>query len=218
MAVVIAVYADWDGLPAPRRLGWLHANRTRGREVFEFEFDPKALSVPKLANPRLDPRLGLFEGRQPPAHQKPSPSIGTRIGEHTKVLVTLRRMLRPAVDLAELWSRIVFNVLVSNTDDHLRNHGFIMQPGKGWLLSEVYDMNPVASSNGLGLNISESDNSCDLDLVRSVAPYFRVDTKAAARIVERFTRVVRQWPKIAGHIGISARARDRMASAFRLAE
>jgi serine/threonine-protein kinase HipA len=131
--------------------------------------------------------------------------------------VVMEQAARPAADLEELWSRIVFNVLVSNTDDHLRNHGFIMQPGSGWLLSEVYDMNPVPVSSGLALNISESDNSCDLDLARSVAPYFRVNAKAAARIVERFTHVVRQWPVIAGHLGLSTRARDRMASAFRLA-
>jgi serine/threonine-protein kinase HipA len=67
MAVLIAVYADWDGLSEPLRLGWLHANRTRGREVFEFEFDRGALVRRELANPRLNPRLGLFEGRQHPA-------------------------------------------------------------------------------------------------------------------------------------------------------
>src|SRR6476620_4273373 len=50
------------------------------------------------------------------------------------------------------WSRIVFNLLVSNVDDHLRNHGFIMVPGKGWRLSEAYDMNPVPESHGLTLN------------------------------------------------------------------
>jgi serine/threonine-protein kinase HipA len=132
--------------------------------------------------------------------------------------VLIEEGARPAVDLRELWSRIVFNVLVSNADDHLRNHGFIMQPGVGWLLSEAYDMNPVATANGLALNISESDNACDLDLVRSVAPYFRVDAKTAAQIIERCSRVVKQWPKIAGHVGIGARARDRMAPAFRLAE
>ena len=75
-------------------------------------------------------------------------------------------------DLHQLWSRIVFNLLVSNTDDHLRNHGFILVPGKGWRLSEAYDMNPVPESHGLKLNISEADNAMDLDLARSVAPIF----------------------------------------------
>src|SRR3990172_5437008 len=67
MAVVIAVYADCDGLPEPLRLGLLHARRGPGREVFEFEFDSVALAHPVLVNPQLDPRLGLYEGRQHPA-------------------------------------------------------------------------------------------------------------------------------------------------------
>ncbi|MDP1734097.1 MAG: HipA domain-containing protein, partial [Sulfuritalea sp.] len=63
----IAVYADWDGLPDPLRLGWLHAQRTGRREIFEFEFDKVALGHPSLLSLRLDARLGLFEGRQHPA-------------------------------------------------------------------------------------------------------------------------------------------------------
>ena len=65
-------------------------------------------------------------------------------------------------DLRELWSRIVLNLLVSNSDDHLRNHGFIFVPGKGSALSDAYDMNPVPNSHGLKLNISEADNAMDL--------------------------------------------------------
>ena len=61
------------------------------------------------------------------------------------------------------------NALISNTDDPLRNHGFILVPGKGWRLSDAYDMNPVPESQGLKLNVSEADNAMDLDLARSVA-------------------------------------------------
>ena len=124
---------------------------------------------------------------------------------------------RTAVDLRELWSRIVFNQLVSNTDDHLRNHGFILVPGKGWRLSPAYDMNPVPGSTGLKLNISQADNALDLDLARSVAPYFRVGVKAAEAIIERSQAVVRQWPKIAARLGIATREQARMAAAFALA-
>jgi len=120
-------------------------------------------------------------------------------------------------DLRELWSRIVFNVLVCNTDDHLRNHGFILVPGKGWRLSEAYDVNPVPESQALKLNISEADNALDLDLARSVAPYFRVGLKAANGIIERSQLVVKQWRKIADQLGIPAREQERMASAFHLA-
>jgi serine/threonine-protein kinase HipA len=121
------------------------------------------------------------------------------------------------LDLQELWSRIVFNLLVSNTDDHLRNHGFIWQPGKGWRLSPAYDMNPVANAQGLKLNISGADNALDLDLARSVAPYFRLNTHVANEIIERSQRVVRQWPTIAKQLGISNREQERMAAAFQLA-
>jgi serine/threonine-protein kinase HipA len=422
MAVAIAVYADWDGLSEPLRLGLLHRSHGRGREVFEFEFDPVTLANPALANTHLDPRLGLYEGRQHPAqgsetfgvfadaspdrwgrllmrrrlereqraghvektvrlHESdyllgvhdtfrvgalrfrldsvgdfldnrhdvaappfvslraleaaslaierdednteadgdewlrmliaPGGSLGGArpkasvnapdghlwiakfpsardehdVGAWELIVHTLalgcklrvpeslaRRFANPHhtflvrrfdrteagrrlhfasamtltghkdgddastgasyleiarvlmehgahtnVDLRELWCRIVFNLLVSNTDDHLRNHGFIMMPGRGWRLSEAYDMNPVPGSYGLRLNISETDNSLDLDLARSVAPYFRVAAKTANEIIERSQSVVRQWPKIAGRLEVPARAYDRMASAFRLA-
>ena len=422
MAIVIAVYADWEGLPAPLRLGVLRAQRNAGRDIFEFEFDAAALAHRATVNLRLDPRLGLFEGRQhPPQGQEifgvfadaspdrwgrllmqrrlerekragqaaknarlhesdyllgvhdafrigalrfrlddtgdfldnrhgiaappfvqlreleaaslalerdadntaaagdewlrmliapggslggarpkasvvdpdghlwiakfPSVSDKHDVGAWEMVVHTLARSCglrvpeslarrfanrhhtflvqrfdrtpegkrmhfasamtltghqdgddasngasyleiarvlidhgaQTKADLRELWSRIVFNVLVSNTDDHLRNHGFILLPGKGWRLSEAYDMNPVPDSHGLKLNISEADNALDLDLARSVAPYFRVDANTANAIIERSGKIVKQWSKIATHMGISVREQERMAAAFGLA-
>ena len=422
MAVSIAVYADWLGLAEPLRLGMLHARRGAGREVFEFEFAAAALTHPAVKNLWLDPRLGLFEGRQHPAqshttfgvfadaspdrwgrllmrrrleraqragaagkavrlHESdyllgvhdafragalrlrpgddgdfldnrhgnaappfvqlrqlevaslalerdedntaaagddwlrmliaPGGSLGGArpkasvvdadgqlwiakfpsvrdehdVGAWELVVNTLaragglgvtsslaRRFASPhhtflvkrfdrtpagkrlhfasamtltghqdgddastgasyleiarvlidhgaqtRTDLRELWSRIVFNLLVSNTDDHLRNHGFILVPGKGWRLSAAFDMNPVPESHGLTLNISEADNTMDLDLALSVAPYFRVSKKDAAQTIARSRAVVKQWPKIAGSLRVPAREQERMASAFRLA-
>ncbi|VWX63305.1 Toxin HipA [Burkholderiales bacterium 8X] len=421
MSAAIAVYADWVSLEGPLRLGWLHARRGAGREVFEFGYDTAALRHAATRNLHLDARLGLFEGRQhpPQGHESfgvfadaspdrwgrllmrrrleraqraglasktarlhesdyllgvhdlyrsgalrfriddvgdfldnqhdaaappfvqlreleaaslalerdkdntataaddwlrlliapggslggarpkasvvdpdgqlwiakfPStrdehdvgawelvvqtlakgcglsvpPSLARRFGsrQHTFLVkrfdrtpsgrlhfasamtltghqdgddastgasyLELARVLvdhgsRTAPDLRELWSRIVFNLLVSNTDDHLRNHGFILEPGKGWRLSEAYDMNPVPGAEGLKLNISEADNALDLDLARSVAPYFRVSRKAADDILVRSQGVVRQWPKIANNLKIAAREQERMAPAFRLA-
>ncbi|MEJ8823266.1 HipA domain-containing protein [Variovorax humicola] len=124
---------------------------------------------------------------------------------------------RTVADLRELWSRIVFNMLVSNADDHLRKHGFILVPGKGWRLSDAYDMNPAPESQGLKLNISEADNAMDLDLARSVAPYFRVSKRLADEIVRRSQSVVKQWPKIADSLKVRAREQERMAAAFQLA-
>lgn len=123
----------------------------------------------------------------------------------------------PKEDLRELWSRIVFNVLVSNTDDHLRNHGFILVPGRGWRLSDAFDMNPVPDAHGLRLNISEHDNALDLDLVSSVAPYFRVSARTAREIITHGQAIVRQWRTIARALHLSMRACDQMAPAFRLA-
>lgn len=120
-------------------------------------------------------------------------------------------------DLIELWSRIVFNILVSNTDDHLRNHGFILIPGKGWQLSEAYDMNPEPQSDGLKLNISEHDNDMDLDLALSVAPYFRIKNKVAVEVIENMKSIVMQWSTIADSLGISSKEQEKMAPAFRMA-
>lgn len=85
-------------------------------------------------------------------------------------------------DLAQLWRRIVFSICVSNVDDHLCNHGFLLRP-EGWTLSPAYDMNPVATADGLELNISEYDNAQDLDLAKEVAPYFRMTAREAGEIV-----------------------------------
>lgn len=131
--------------------------------------------------------------------------------------VIINQGAQPNQDLRELWSRIVFNLLVSNTDDHLRNHGFLLEPGKGWRLSPAYDMNPVAQSAGLKLNISESDNAMDLDLALSVAPVFRISNSDALDIIRRCQQIVRQWPTIASKIGLSVREQNAMSSAFRLA-
>jgi len=419
--VTIAVYADWDGLPDPMRLGLLYAHRVRGRDVFEFEFDHEALTHPALTNVRLDARLVIGKGRQfpqqgadifglfadsspdrwgrllmqrrlereqragrrdlatrltetdyllgvhdayrvgalrfklndeggfldnqdgiaaPPFVQlreleeavrgfesddaapvgreeewlrmliapggslggaRPKASVadpngnlwiakfpsvrdGHDVGGWELVVHTLaqkcdlsvpesmaqkfaspyhtflvrrfdrreRRRLhfasamtltgrvdgddasvgasylelarvlidhgaQPAEDLQELWTRIVFNVLVSNTDDHLRNHGFILSPGRGWRLSEAYDMNPVPGSIGLKLNISEYDNALDLDLARSVAHLFRVSPADANDIIDRCKSVVAQWSTIATKLQLSRREQEHMADAFRLA-
>ncbi|HSV48124.1 MAG TPA: HipA domain-containing protein [Ramlibacter sp.] len=125
---------------------------------------------------------------------------------------------QPAADLKELWTRIVFNMLVSNTDDHLRNHGFILVPGKGWRLSQAYDMNPVPDAGGLCLNVSETDNARDLELARSVAGYFRVKKAVADEVIGRSRAVVSQWPVLAGRLGIPAREQEQMAGAFALGQ
>ncbi len=117
-------------------------------------------------------------------------------------------------NLKELWKRIVFYICVSNTDDHLRNHGFILTD-EGWVLSPAYDINPVESGSGLSLNISEDDNSLDLELAREVAVYFRIAAKEADNLIAAITSVVGRWRPIATSCGISKQEQERMATAFK---
>ncbi len=79
-------------------------------------------------------------------------------------------------------------------------------------------MNPVPEARSLTLNVSEVDNAIDLDLARSVAPYFRIAARDANEIITRSRAVVRQWRTIAGELPVSAREREHMADAFRLAD
>lgn len=116
-------------------------------------------------------------------------------------------------NLAQLWRRIVFNIAISNTDDHLRNHGFILSD-KGWILSPAYDLNPSIDKDGLALNIDMDNNALDYDLARSVGEFFRLDDKQMSRIIEEVVGVVKSWREIAKRIGISNRDQDIMAKAF----
>ncbi|ADV47752.1 HipA domain protein [Cellulophaga algicola DSM 14237] len=116
-------------------------------------------------------------------------------------------------DLKQLWRRIVFSICVSNTDDHLRNHGFLLTD-KGWILSPAYDINPVETGMGLKLNISEDDNALDLDLALEVAPYFRLEKEDAKIIIDEILAVISQWKKYATKFGISRLEQERKAEAF----
>ncbi|MEE8058169.1 MAG: type II toxin-antitoxin system HipA family toxin [Pseudomonadales bacterium] len=118
-------------------------------------------------------------------------------------------------DLAQLWRRIVFNIAVSNTDDQLRNHGFIYDHG-GWQLSPAYDINPVTPANGLHLNITDDDNSLDYGLAMEVIDYFRLSSSQAQTIMEEVLTSVGQWQQIAARIKISRSEQQRMAAAFNL--
>lgn len=117
-------------------------------------------------------------------------------------------------DLEELWRRIIFSICVSNTDDHLRNHGFLLTP-EGWVLSPAYDINPVENSSGLSLNITENDNALDLELATSVAPFFRLSAKKSGEIMEEVCTAVSKWRSIAKKYGLSNSECDLKANAFR---
>jgi serine/threonine-protein kinase HipA len=128
----------------------------------------------------------------------------------------IRSGARTSADLEQLFRRIVFSLCVSNTDDHLRNHGFLLQKD-GWALSPAFDMNPDPHGSGLRLNISESDNAMDLDLAREMAPFYRISSKEAREIVGEVIAVVCQWREVARAHSIQSSEQDRMRGAFTLA-
>ena len=116
-------------------------------------------------------------------------------------------------DLKELWQRIVFNIFVSNTDDHLRNHGFILTD-KGWILSPAFDINPNEDGAGLSLNISFDDNSLDLDLALEVADYFRLTNEDASKIIEGIKKSVTKWRSVANKYQLPKSEQELMAKVF----
>jgi serine/threonine-protein kinase HipA len=120
-------------------------------------------------------------------------------------------------DLEQLWRRIVFYICVSNTDDHLRNHGFLLRE-RGWVLSPAYDVNPVATGGGLALNISGDDNSQSLELARSVAPVFRVSEEKADAIIDEVVGAVRGWMELAQQLKLPLREISVMKNAFEKAK
>lgn len=123
----------------------------------------------------------------------------------------------PKKDLQELWRRIVFNMAVSNTDDHLRNHGFILT-NEGWKLSPVYDINPNADGDVLSLNVDENSNLIDFELAINVARLYEVQEKCALEEVKEIKNIVESnWRKLAQQYGLSRREAEGMAPAFDMA-
>lgn len=118
-------------------------------------------------------------------------------------------------DLKQLWRRMIFNILISNTDDHLRNHGFILTP-KGWRLSPAYDINPSTEKEGLSLNIDTNINSLDIDLAKSVGQYFRLNANEMNDIVNEVRKSVSKWQAVAKEIGITKNEQVVMGGAFRI--
>lgn len=212
----IAVYADWEGLrgpqypPAPRdKFGVFDDSSPDrwGRNLMDRRFD------------RTDTGQRLhFASAMTMTGHSDGDDASTGVSYLELAEVIMGHGAQPNADLRELWSRIVFNILVSNTDGHLRNHGFILVPGKGWKLSQAYDMNPVAHADGLKLNITDADNALDLELAREVAAYFRLNLQEADATIEEFRSIVGQWRVVAQQVGLSASEQDRMAGAFRLAD
>ncbi|MEM8898740.1 MAG: HipA domain-containing protein [Bacteroidota bacterium] len=121
---------------------------------------------------------------------------------------------RPRQDLAQLWRRIVFNIAVSNTDDHLRNHGFLLS-NDGWVLSPAFDLNPSTEKNGLALNIDLHQNDLDFELAFEVGMYFQLDRKEMSTILGEVKNVIKNWEEVAYRMDIPKKEQSLMSSAFR---
>ncbi len=121
---------------------------------------------------------------------------------------------QPKKDLQELWKRIVFSIAVTNTDDHLRNHGFLYNDKK-FYLSPMYDVNPINEGMGLSLNIDQNNNSLDFDLAISVSKFFGIKEDEASKCVAFVKENVKQWKNIAQKFGLSRQNIADMEICFR---
>jgi serine/threonine-protein kinase HipA len=124
----------------------------------------------------------------------------------------------PAVnaDLRELWRRIVFTILISNTDDHLRNHGFLRKSTAGWSLSPVFDLNPnpEGAAKQLATAIDEHNPEASLATALNVAGLFRLSEADAHQIVDELSTVTARWQEVARAMGLATPELQRLAPAF----
>jgi serine/threonine-protein kinase HipA len=123
----------------------------------------------------------------------------------------------PKDDMRGLWRRIVFSILISNTDDHLRNHGFLYAGPDGWRLAPAYDLNPVPTDikpRVLTTAIDLEDATASLERALEVAEYFEIDAATANAIAAEVGQATTAWHTVAADLGLSSSEIDRMASAF----
>ena len=120
-------------------------------------------------------------------------------------------------DAHALYRRVAFNVLVSNVDDHLRNHGFLRVDKSGWTLSPAYDLNPVPAdlkARVLTTNIDLEEGTCSIDLLEASADYFALSLNEARAILKDVATATSSWRTVARQVGATAAEIHRMATAF----
>ena len=124
---------------------------------------------------------------------------------------------RAKEDSHSLYRRVVFNVLISNVDDHLRNHGFLWLGRNGWSLSPAYDLNPTPTdlkARILTTNIDLDEGTCSLDLLESASEYFDLKLSAARAVIKEVALATSRWRIVAKKVGLQRSEIDRMSSAF----
>jgi serine/threonine-protein kinase HipA len=188
--------------------------KTAGIQVPKFRLE-HVLKKPVLLLERFDrngsarvPFMSAMTALSADDHQSRS---------YTDIVDTIRREgSRVTDDLRELWRRLVFNILVSNTDDHLRNHGFL-RAVEGWRLAPAYDLNPTPTDVGPrahSLGISDTDGAASFDGALGVCPLFGIGKAEAKTIAREVTAAVRTWRTVAARFGLKPRDLERMESAF----
>ena len=183
--------------------------------------------VPPLHLERVDDRPVLLLGRFDRAGCKRIPFLSGMaalgaLDHQTRSYLELVDFLRqhgaqPLQDMHALWRRIVFSVLISNVDDHLRNHGFLHRQGCGWALSPAYDLNPTPAdihSRTLQTAINLDDDAASLRLALDVAPYFEMDDAVARATIAKVAETTANWRRVAMRYGLPSAEATRMASAF----
>lgn len=121
---------------------------------------------------------------------------------------------KPKDDIIQLWKRIVFGMAVSNTDDHFRNHGFLLTES-GWVLSPMYDVNPDIFGEYLSLNVDTDNSKIDLNLAIEASKYYGIMKKDAVILADEIIHTVDDnWRALAGRYGISRSETERMSPAF----
>jgi serine/threonine-protein kinase HipA len=124
---------------------------------------------------------------------------------------------QPRHDLKQLWRRIVFGVLINNTDDHLRNHGFLYQAANGWVLSPAYDLNPMPvdlAPRALTTAIDLDDPTASLKLVLSTAVDYGLSKERGVAVIQEVVAALEGWVAVAKACGLKNSQIERMRSAF----
>jgi serine/threonine-protein kinase HipA len=138
------------------------------------------------------------------------------MGSYLEIAEVIMRLSPNATsDLHELWRRIAFSILISNFDDHLRNHGFVRTSTAGWELSPAFDLNPDPQhTRELHTAITFDDFDANLDVLMSVAPEFRLPEDEARTILSEVSSATRRWASVARDAGATDQDIESMAPAF----
>lgn len=138
-------------------------------------------------------------------------------GSYTDIALAIQEHgAKPTDDIRELWRRVAFSILISNTDDHLRNHGFLRASSSGWELSPAFDINPNPDPGAKHLStaIDDGDTAANIETILRVAPDFRLENDQAHAILREVSTATTRWREVAHEFGLARAAIEQMEPAF----